>query len=68
MSSRGETADEDDAATADTAGGRLKVSATMFAEPATCLTSVVNSEMKLKCLVCLGDFSVEELKAPQSGL
>ena len=44
MSYRADTVDEEEA-TADTAGGRLKVPATMLAEPATCLTSVVNSEI-----------------------
>ena len=48
--------------------GRDKASATTFWVPERCLKSVVNSEIKDKCLVCLGERSVEDVMAPQSGL
>ena len=49
-------------------GGRLKVSATTLAAPATCRMSVTNSEMYDRWRVCRGDFSAEEDRAPQRGL
>ena len=49
-------------------GGRLRTSATKFAEPATCRISEVNSEINDKWRVWRGDLSAELAKAPQSGL
>ena len=49
-------------------GGRLNTSATTLAEPATCLTSVVNSEMKERWRVWHGDLSALLLRAPYNGL
>ena len=48
--------------------GRDRASATTLSDPERCRISVVNSEMKERCLVCLGDLSAEEVMAPHSGL
>ena len=42
---------------------RDNVSATMLFLPSMCRMSVENSEMKVRCLVCLGDRSVSLVKA-----
>ena len=47
--------------------GRDSASATTLSTPDTCRTSVVNSEMYERCLVCRGERSVEEVIAPHRG-
>ena len=48
--------------------GRERVSATTLSAPERCRRSVVNSEMKERCRVCLGERSAEDLMAPHNGL
>ena len=48
----------------ETGVGRDNASAMIFCSPLICRTSVENSAMYDRCLVCLGDLlSVDELKA-----
>ena len=63
-----DTSGRDETESGSESTGRDRASATTFWEPERCRMSVVNSEMKDRCRVCLGDLSVEDAMAPQRGL